>query len=120
MLATARPASLVIVIDDPTRPASGAVTLAARAIVAGTGVALDVVRLPSDGDRRALIVERVVRRDGDLVVLDAHGGGFAGDRLLDEDAEVVLEGAWMPVLRGAPRPRADGSAHRRGRPRRER
>jgi hypothetical protein len=99
--AATRRATLVVAIDDPTRPERGAAELA-RALAVPSGIALDVVALPAEGDRRALVEARVVRRDADLVVLDVHGGGFAGDRLLDEDAELVLERAAMPVLARGP------------------
>jgi hypothetical protein len=44
------------------------------------------------------LVEHIGRGDDALVVLDAHGGGFPGDRLLDDDVETVLERTGPPVM----------------------
>jgi hypothetical protein len=90
------PFPVVIAIDDPTRPAPRAADFARR-LVAGTTTPLDIVALEPRGDRRADIVDRVGHRDG-IVVVDAHGGGLAGDVLFDEDAETVLQEVRAPVL----------------------
>ena len=87
---------VVIAIDDPARPAPRAADLARR-LVAGTSARLDVVTLARRGDRTGDIVDRVGHRDG-IVVIDAHGGGFAGDLLFDEDAEALLQHVPVPVL----------------------
>jgi nucleotide-binding universal stress UspA family protein len=89
--------SVIIAIHDPMRPSPRA-TVMARQLAAPTGTPLDVLTLAERGDRRSELMGRLAHGDGDLVVLDAHGGGLAGDLLFDEDAETVLQHISTPVL----------------------
>jgi nucleotide-binding universal stress UspA family protein len=89
--------SVIIAIHDPNRPSPHARAVA-RELTAHTVTPLDVLTLPERGDRRPELIGRLAHGDGDLVVLDAHGGGSTGDLLFDEDAETVLQQISTPVL----------------------
>ncbi len=93
------PAALatLIAIDDQARPDRRAVAFA-RQLVANTSVRLEVLALAPHGDRVPVIRDRLAHREGSIVVLDVHGGGFRGDLLFDEDAEDTLEHVPMPAL----------------------
>jgi hypothetical protein len=103
--------ALLTIRDDHHR---GVAPILAERLAAHAGVPLTVFDATSDtarpGTRRTGVValdprgvgSRVAAdvrgRDGALLVLDAHGGGAAGEALLDVDVEHVLTRVRHPVL----------------------
>jgi nucleotide-binding universal stress UspA family protein len=107
--------SVIIGVCDRRRPEMRSEVLAARLAAVGN-IPLTALEIVDESVRPTLsptpvhrtrlsgaglggqLVDRIGRGDDALVVLEAHGGGLPGDRLLDDEAEVVLERSRPPVL----------------------
>jgi nucleotide-binding universal stress UspA family protein len=106
----------VIAVRDRRRPGGGEAL--GRAIAAAGHLPLTVLEV-DEGDPRTIpaaatghrirllvpstavgsaVIDHAEGRDGALIVIDALGGGPAGDELFDRDAEHILEHCPHPVL----------------------
>ena len=97
------PIDAILAVDDRRRPQPRAAALGRRLGVLGN-VPTTISTIAHDAVGPVDIVDILGHRDGGtVVVMDVHGGGFPGDRLRDDDAEVAIASGRVPVLAIGPR-----------------
>jgi hypothetical protein len=97
------PITAIFALDDRRRPAPHAAAVARRLGVTGR-VPTTVYTVAHGAAEPIELVDILGHRGGDtIMVMDAHGGGFPGDRLSDADVETVIAAGRIPVFALGPR-----------------